>query len=115
MITLYHNPRCSKSREALALLTTLGHPFTIVEYLKTPLTTTELKALHTKLALPVRNMLREKEEEYNQLGLAETSLTDQHLIDAIALHPRLLERPIVVHGNLAAIGRPLSNITAILS
>ncbi|CAM5191125.1 arsenate reductase (glutaredoxin) [Alishewanella longhuensis] len=114
MITLYHNPRCSKSRDALALLEQHGQPFQVIEYLKTPLDEGALNALLAKLGLTAREIMRDKEEEYQQLGLAEPSLTEQQLISAIVKHPRLLERPIAVIGEKAAIGRPLANIAAIL-
>lgn len=114
MITLYHNPRCSKSRDALALLEQHGKPFQVVEYLKTPLDEGTLNVLLAKLGLTAREIMRDKEEEYQQLGLAEPSLTEQQLISAIVKHPRLLERPIAVIGEKAAIGRPLANIAAIL-
>ncbi|GHG70961.1 arsenate reductase [Alishewanella longhuensis] len=114
MITLYHNPRCSKSRDALTLLEQHGQPFQIVEYLKTPLDEGTLSALLVKLGLTAREIMRNKEDEYQQLGLADSSLTEQQLISAMVKHPRLLERPIVVTGDKAAIGRPLANIAAIL-
>lgn len=114
MITLYHNPRCSKSREALALLEQHGQPFQIIEYLKTPLDEATLSALLTKLGLTARQIMRHKEDEYQQLDLANPSLSEQQLISALATHPRLLERPIAVKDNQAAIGRPLTNIAAIL-
>lgn len=114
MITLYHNPRCSKSRDALALLEQHGQPFQIIEYLKTPLSVTEIADLLSKLSLPIREIIRPKEEEFQQLGLADPAITEQQLLQAIANHPRLLERPIVVVNHKAAIGRPLANITAIL-
>lgn len=114
MITLYHNPRCSKSRDALALLEQHGQPFQVIEYLKTPLDEDTLSTLLAKLGLTAREIMRNKEEEYQQLGLAEPNLTEQQLISAIVKHPRLLERPIAVIGEKAAIGRPLANIAAIL-
>lgn len=114
MITLYHNPRCSKSRDALALLEQHGKPFQVVEYLKTPLDEDTLSTLLAKLGLTARQIMRDKEDEYQQLGLVEPSLTEQQLISAIVKHPRLLERPIAVIGEKAAIGRPLANIAAIL-
>lgn len=114
MITLYHNPRCSKSREALALLEQHGQPFQVVEYLKTPLDEAAISALLRKLGLTAREIMRHKEDEYQQLGLADPQLTEQQLIAALVSCPRLLERPIAVLGEKAAIGRPLANIAAIL-
>lgn len=109
MITIYHNPRCSKSRETLALVETLnptGEAINVVEYLKQPLTAAQLKVLHRQLGRPVRDMIRDNEAPYKDLNLADAALSDTQLYDAIAEHPILLQRPIVVHGDKAAIGRP---------
>lgn len=114
MISLYHNPRCSKSRDALALLEQHGQPFQVIEYLKTPLDEMAIRDLLLKLRLTVRDIIRNKETEYHDLQLNNPSLTESQLIAAIASHPRLLERPIVVKDDKAAIGRPLDNIIAIL-
>ncbi|MBR8456139.1 arsenate reductase (glutaredoxin) [Burkholderia dolosa] len=116
MITIYHNPRCSKSRETLALIETLntaGEPLNVVEYLKTPLTIEELQALHRQLGRPVRDMLRDGEEPYNALDLAREDLTDADAYQAIASHPILLQRPIVVYRGKAAIGRPPESVRAL--
>ncbi|HAW93713.1 MULTISPECIES: arsenate reductase (glutaredoxin) [unclassified Arsukibacterium] len=114
MITIYHNPRCSKSREALALLQKNGADFTIIEYLKTPPTAAELAAILIKLNIPARQLLRDKEEEYRSLQLNNLALSEQQLINTMVEHPKLIERPIVINGEHAAIGRPLSNVSAIL-
>tara|TARA_R110002126_G_scaffold15185_25_gene62622 strand:- start:453 stop:803 length:351 start_codon:yes stop_codon:yes gene_type:complete len=115
MIIIYHNPRCSKSREALALLQQDSNKqLTIVEYLKTPPSAAMLREILTKLQLPARALLRKKETEYTELALDNPELTEQQLIDAMAAHPKLIERPIVINGQQAAIGRPLSNISAII-
>ncbi|MDN7675000.1 arsenate reductase (glutaredoxin) [Burkholderia oklahomensis] len=109
MITIYHNPRCSKSRETLALLETLnqtGETIHVVEYLKQPPTVAQLKVLHRQLGRPVREMIRDNEALYKDLNLADADVSDAQLHDAIAEHPILLQRPIVVHGDKAAIGRP---------
>jgi len=110
MITVYHNPRCSKSREALALVegssAVGGSDLQIIEYLKTPPTLAELKRLHKLLGVPVREMIRSNEAEYAELGLADTALTDDALLAAVAKHPKLLQRPIVVNGDKAVIARP---------
>jgi arsenate reductase (glutaredoxin) len=116
MITIYHNPRCSKSRETLALvesLNTTGAPLNVVEYLKTPPTVEELAALHRQLGRPVRDMLRDGEEPYKTLDLARADLTDEHAYAAIAAHPILLQRPIVVYRGKAAIGRPPESVQAL--
>ncbi|AJC20366.1 arsenate reductase (glutaredoxin) [Pandoraea pulmonicola] len=110
MITVYHNPRCSKSREALALVegspSVGGGDLQIIEYLKTPPTLADLKRLHKLLDVPVREMIRSNETEYTELGLNDPSLTDGELLAAIAKHPKLLQRPIVVNGDKAVIARP---------
>jgi arsenate reductase len=110
MITIYHNPRCSKSRGACDLVASTfnvsGEPVEIVEYLKHPPTVAQLKELHRMLGGPVRDMLRDTEPAYKELGLADSHLTDAQLYEAIATHPILLQRPIVVRNGRAAIGRP---------
>ncbi|AOK50998.1 arsenate reductase [Burkholderia sp. MSMB617WGS] len=109
MITIYHNPRCSKSRETLALLETLnqaGDAIHVVEYLKQPPTVAQLKALHRQLGRPVREMIRDNEVPYKDLNLDDPAISDTQLYDAIAEHPLLLQRPIVVYGDKAVIGRP---------
>jgi arsenate reductase len=113
MITIYHNPRCSKSRETLALVESLnaaGTPLNVVEYLKTSPTVEELEALHRQLGRPVRDMLRDGEEPYKTLNLARADLTDTEAYAAIAAHPILLQRPIVVYRGKAAIGRPPESV-----
>lgn len=110
MITVYHNPRCSKSREALALVEGApavgGGDLQIIEYLKTPPTLADLKRLHNLLGVPVREMIRSNETEYTELGLADTTMTEDALLAAVAAHPKLLQRPIVVNGDKAVIARP---------
>ncbi|WP_193099511.1 arsenate reductase (glutaredoxin) [Burkholderia sp. Z1] len=116
MITIYHNPRCSKSRETLALvesLNTAGAPLNVVEYLKTPPTIEELETLHRQLGRPVRDMLRDGEEPYKALNLARADLTDAQAYAAIVAHPILLQRPIVVYRGKAAIGRPPESVQAL--
>lgn len=114
-ITLYHNPRCSKSREALAALQGLGHEPTVVLYLETPPNAVELTQLLAKLGMPARALLRQKEAEYAELGLANEALSDEYLIAAMVNQPKLIERPIAIVGEKAAIGRPLDNILALLA
>lgn len=114
MLKIYHNPRCSKSREAVALLEQNGLPFDTIEYLKTPPTEQELTELLKKLGIGARELLRTKETEYLELKLDNPRLTEQQLISAMVTHPKLIERPIVINGTKAAIGRPVSNISEIL-
>ena len=113
-LTLYHNPRCSKSRGALELLEARGLTPTVVRYLETPLSATQIKALLGKLGISARQLLRSGEEEYKTLNLADASLSEQQLIDAIAAHPKLLERPILEVGDRAVIGRPPENVLELL-
>lgn len=114
MLKIYHNPRCSKSRETLSLLQQQNTPVEIIEYLKTPPSAAELTQLLHQLNLSARELLRTKEDEYHQLGLSDNKLTEHQLIAAMVQHPKLIERPIVVHGNKAVIGRPATNVLAIL-
>jgi len=113
-MTLYHNPRCSKSRSALQLLEDRGLNPTIVRYLETPLSADQLQALLAKLGIGPRQLLRTGEDEYKTLGLNDPQLTDAQLIDAMVSQPKLIERPILVVGNKAVIGRPPENILEIL-
>ena len=113
-LTLYHNPRCSKSRGALELLEARGLTPTVVRYLETPLNAAQLKALLAKLGLSARQLLRTGEDEYKSLNLADASLSEAQLIAAIAAHPKLMERPILETADKAIIGRPPENVLEIL-
>ncbi|WP_298188269.1 arsenate reductase (glutaredoxin) [uncultured Pseudomonas sp.] len=113
-MTLYHNPRCSKSRNALQLLEERGLNPTIVRYLETPLSAAQLQELLAKLGIAPRQLLRTGEDEYKSLGLSDPQLTDAQLIDAMASQPKLIERPILVVGDKAVIGRPPENVLEIL-
>lgn len=113
-LTLYHNPRCSKSRSALELLEARGLAPTVVRYLETPPDAATLKALLGKLGIDARGLLRSGEDEYKSLELANPALSDAQLIEAMVAHPKLIERPILVAGDKAAIGRPPENLLAIL-
>ncbi|KPN71213.1 arsenate reductase (glutaredoxin) [Neisseria sp. 83E34] len=114
-IILYHNPRCSKSRDALALLESRNIQAEVIRYLDTPPDFATLKTVFQKLGLDSpRGMMRVKDELYKTLGLDKAELSNEQLLQAIAEHPALLERPIAVVGNRAAIVRPLNNIEAIL-
>jgi arsenate reductase len=103
---IYHNPRCSKSRQALEILSEHGIKPRAVEYLKTPPDAKTLKDLLKTLGLKPRDILRDGEDEYKQLNLADPKWSDDELIAAIVKHPILLQRPIVVRGDRAVVGRP---------
>ncbi|MBA1292439.1 arsenate reductase (glutaredoxin) [Pseudomonas lurida] len=113
-LTLYHNPRCSKSRGALELLEARGLTPTVVRYLETPLNAAQIQALLGKLGLSARQLLRTGEDEYKSLNLSDASLSETQLIDAIAAHPKLMERPILETADKAVIGRPPENVLEIL-
>lgn len=113
-LTLYHNPRCSKSRGALELLEERGLTPTIVRYLETPPNAAQLRDLLGKLGINARALLRTGEDEYKTLNLNDTSLGDDALIEAMTAHPKLIERPILIAGDKAVIGRPPEKILEIL-
>lgn len=112
-VTIYHNPRCSKSRQTLELLKQNDIEPEIVEYLKTPPNAAELKDILKKLGLSAAELMRKKEDVYKELGLAGINNEDE-LITAMVNNPKLIERPIVVQGNKAAIGRPPEAVLDIL-
>jgi arsenate reductase len=111
---LYHNPRCSKSRGALELLRERGIEPLVIAYLDNPPSAAELRDLLGTLGLPARDLLRTGEDEYAALGLADESLSESVLIDAMVQHPRLIERPVFVHGGRAVIGRPPERVLELL-
>ena len=113
-VTIYHNPRCSKSRQTLALLEERGADPQVIEYLRTPPTAAELKALLKKLGMRPRDLMRRNEAPYNELGLGDDSLSDDALIEAMVANPILIERPVVVKDGRAAIGRPPESVVEIL-
>ena len=112
-LRMYHNPRCSKSRETLELLRGRGVEPEIVEYLKNPPSQDELRSLIGMLGGDGHALLRANEAPYTELGLGPSS-TEDTIVEAISAHPILLERPIVVHGTRAAIGRPPENVLRLL-
>lgn len=113
-LTLYHNPRCSKSRSALELLEARGLAPTVVRYLETPPDAATLSALLGKLGIGARQLLRSGEDEYKDLNLADPALSDAQLIETMVKHPKLIERPILVAGDKAVIGRPPEKVLEIL-
>ncbi|HEU4813175.1 MAG TPA: arsenate reductase (glutaredoxin) [Xanthomonadaceae bacterium] len=112
--SLYHNTRCSKSRSALELLRERGVEPELVYYLETPPDAAQLRELLTMLDLPARSLLRTGEPEYTQLGLDDPAVSDEQVIAAMAEHPRLIERPVFVHGGRAVIGRPPERVLELL-
>jgi arsenate reductase len=113
-ITIYHNPRCTKSRETLALLKQHGIEPRIIEYLKATPSALELKGIARKLGLKPRDIVRDTETRYAELGLKDRKVSDDELLALISANPILLQRPIVVNGDKAAIGRPPENVLSIL-
>lgn len=113
-ITIYHNPRCSKSRQTLTLLQDKGLEPEVVEYLKTPPSAEQLDAVLKQLRLEPRQLMRRKEAPYKDLGLDDPGLDRAALIAAMVANPILIERPIVVTGGKAALGRPPEAVLEIL-
>lgn len=113
-VTIYHNPRCSKSRQTLALLRENGVEPTIIEYLQTPPSAAELKTILAQLGLAPRELMRRKEAEYKANGLDNADLGEADLIAAMVAHPKLIERPIVLANGKAALGRPPESVLDIL-
>ena len=113
-VTIYHNPRCSKSRQALQLLRDRGVEPEIVEYLKTPPSADELDAVLAKLGIEPRTLMRTKEAAYREAGMADGGLSRRAQIDLMVANPIVIERPIVVNGARAALGRPPESVLSIL-
>lgn len=114
-LILYHNPRCSKSRGALELLESAGHSISVRRYLETPPSAGELKTLLGKLGITARQLLRSGEDEYKSLKLDNPALDDDALIAAMAAHPKLIERPILITGERAVVGRPPEKVLELLA
>jgi len=113
-IKIYHNPRCSKSRQTLQLLQEHGVDPDIIEYLKTPPTAAELKDILQKLGLEPRELMRKGEAEYKASGMDNTALDNDALINGMVATPKLIERPIVLANGKAIIGRPPENVLTII-
>ena len=113
-IKVYHNPRCSKSRQTMELLSGKGVQTDVIEYLKTPPSKKDLQEILNMLGLQPRQLMRTHEAEYKDNNLADESLTQDQLIDAMVKFPKLIERPIVVSNGKAAIGRPPEAVLEIL-
>ena len=114
-VSIYHNPRCSKSRQTLALIEDKNIKPTVIEYLKSPPSKSELKNILNMLKINARDLLRTKEAEYKEHGLNNPELNDDQIIDLMIQYPKLIERPIVVSDNKAAIGRPPEKVLEILN
>ena len=112
--TIYHNPRCSKSRNTLALLEENGIEPRVVFYLEQPLVPAEIKELLAKLGITASQLVRRGEAAYKESGLSAAS-TDPEIIKAMAAHPKLIERPIVVAGKRAVLGRPPENVLELIA
>ena len=112
-ITLWHNPRCSKSRNAATLLEEKGVEAEVVKYLDTPPSKEEIRAVLKMLGISARELMRTKEAIYKELGLKEVE-DEEKLIEAMAENPKLIERPVVIKDGKAAIGRPIENIIELL-
>jgi arsenate reductase len=113
-VTIYHNPRCSKSRQTLEILNQKNVDLEIIEYLKTPPDSETLKQILSYLDIPARELLRIGESAYKDAGLDDTSLSEDDLITAMVEHPILIERPIVISNGKATIGRPPESVLDIL-
>jgi arsenate reductase len=111
---LYHNTRCSKSRAALDLLQARGVEPELVFYLETPPDEVQIRSLLRMLGLPARSLLRTSEPEFSELGLGDPALDEDALVAAMATHPRLIERPVFVHGGRAVVGRPPERVLELL-
>ena len=112
--TIYHNPRCSKSRQTLELLRQKGMDPEVVEYLKSPPSAEALRELLGLLNMKPVDLIRRKEPEFLEQDLDRPGISDDELIDIMVRHPRLIERPIVVNDGKAAVGRPPENVLTIL-
>lgn len=113
-IAIYHNPRCSKSRQTLELLQENNISPEIILYLENPPAKSELKTLLAKLGISARDLIRTSEAAYSQQGLSDPGLSEEQLLDAMLAEPKLIQRPIVVAGDRAVIGRPPENVLNIL-
>ncbi|QDT99157.1 arsenate reductase (glutaredoxin) [Gimesia aquarii] len=114
MIKIYHNPRCSKSRQALALIEESGNQLQVIEYLKSPPTAEELDSILKKLNREPQELMRKGEKIYRELNLAEQEMSREEAIAVMVEHPTLIERPIVVKGRKAVLGRPPENVNELL-
>lgn len=113
-IVIWHNPRCSKSRQTMQLLTDAGIQSTVIEYLKTPPEASEIKRVLGVLGIAPKAFIRTKEAAFKDNGLGASGISDDALVAAMAAHPILIERPVVIKGDKAVIGRPPEKVNALL-
>ncbi|WP_299459942.1 arsenate reductase (glutaredoxin) [uncultured Microscilla sp.] len=111
---IYHNNRCSKSRDSLKLLQSKGVDFETIEYLKTPPTKEELTDLLVKLQMPAKDLIRKGEADYKE-NFKDKDLSEEEWVDVMVQYPKLIERPIVVKGDKAVIGRPIDKVEELLA
>jgi len=115
VVTIWHNSRCGKSRDSKNLLDEMGVEHEVFEYLKNEFTKEDIKELMKKLGISdVRQMLRTKEKEYKELNINDETKTGDEIIDLVVQNPKLVERPIVIKGDKAVIGRPIENVKELL-
>jgi arsenate reductase len=113
-LVIYHNPRCSKSRQALEILLGKGLKPQVINYLENPPSEAEIQQILEKLNLPPEELFRTKEDLYSELGLKNKSLSRNELVAILAKNPILIERPIVINGSRAVLGRPPENVLKIV-
>jgi arsenate reductase (glutaredoxin) len=113
-ITIYQKPTCTTCRQAVQVLKDSGKPYTAINYYERPFTKTQLKTLLKKAGLSPRDVLRTKEEIYQELGLAKKQLSDDELLEVMVKHPDLIQRPIVEKGDQAILARPSDSIKTLL-
>lgn len=113
-LSIYHNPRCSKSRQTLQILEDNGVAPEIILYLETPPTADELSVVLNKLGISARELLRSGEDAYKENNLKDKALGDEQLIAAMVAHPKLIQRPIVIKGDRAVLGRPPENVLELI-
>jgi len=113
-VTIYHNPSCSKSRQTLALLEEQGIEPQVIEYLQEPPTPAQLQEILVKLKMTPRNLIRKNEAVFKEKQLDDSHLSDAQLIELMCRYPKLIQRPIVIVGKKAVLGRPPENVLRIL-
>jgi len=113
-VTIYHKPTCTTCRQVIQVLKDSGKPFKTVNYYEQPFTRAQLKGLLKKAGLSPRDILRTKEDDYKELGLANKNLSDDELIDMMVTHPDLIQRPIVEKGERAILARPAETVKQLL-